>query len=245
MKNVFLSLFLLVFLMNGQVQGQTQGQTRGSAPTGFSAAYLFVPLSLIGAGAIMTAGGNLNQSVEDKFAEHRGRPYKFDDVLMYVPSAMVYGFSLFAEPKHDWWDRSMILGTSATFVLSTLIVKQVIDHQRPDGSKNTSFPSGHTAVAFVGAEIVRREYPAWCGAIAYSMAGTVAFMRLYNKRHWVGDVVAGAGFGILSVSAAYWLLPVQQRIMSRSRFRSRETAVAVNPYFDNEKIGLFLTFSPR
>lgn len=241
MKNTVLLLFLLVFLMNGQIQGQTQG----AAPTNFSPSQLIVPLSLIGAGAIMTAGGNLNQSVENKFAEHRSRPYKFDDVLMYVPSAMVYGFSLFAEPKHDWWDRSMILGTSATFVLSTLIVKRAIDHERPDGSNNKSFPSGHTAVAFVGAEIVRREYPGWCGVIAYTMASGVGFMRTYNQKHWVGDVVAGAGFGILSVSAAYWLLPVQQRIMSRSRFRSRETAVAVNPYFDNEKIGLFLTFSPR
>jgi len=239
---VLLILLLLAFIF----ADDTNGQTHGFAPTNensvFVPAQLIVPLALITTGAIITAGGNLNKSVENKFAEHRGRPYKFDDVLMYVPSATVYGFALFAEPKHDWWDRSMVLGTSAAFVLSTLIVKRAIDHERPDGSNNKSFPSGHTAVAFVGAEIVRREYPVWCGAIAYTMASGVGFMRLYNQKHWVGDVVAGAGFGILSVSAAYWLLPVQQRIMARTKFRSN-TAISVNPYFDNEQIGLFLTFS--
>ena len=212
------------------------------ANAGFSLRQLIVPLSLITAGAVITASG-LNETLEDKIALRRGRPYKFDDVLMYAPSAMVYGFSfLGAQAKHDWWDRSVILGTSAFFVLSTLIVKHSVKHPRPDASTNTSFPSGHTAVAFAGAEIVRREYPPMCAAISYTAAGTVAFMRLYNQKHWIVDVVAGAGFGVLSVSAAYWLLPLQQRTL-RPKSLKNDTVISINPYFDGERAGMYLTVS--
>ena len=30
------------------------------------------------------------------------------------------------------------------------------------------------------------------------MAGTVGYLRVYNNKHWLHDVVAGAGFGIAS-----------------------------------------------
>lgn len=48
------------------------------------------------------------------------------------------------------------LGT-ATIVLS---VKSVVQRMRPDGSTANSFPSGHTATAFLGAELFNLEYGA-------------------------------------------------------------------------------------
>ena len=30
---------------------------------------------------------------------------------------------------------------------------------------------------------------------------------MYNNRHWLTDVAAGAGIGILSTKIAYWLYP--------------------------------------
>ena len=72
-----------------------------------------------------------------------------------------------------------------------------------------SFPSGHTFTAFTGAEILRREYGEeypWIAVAGYAVAVTVAAMRVYNNRHWLGDVCAGAGLGILSVTLAYWAL---------------------------------------
>lgn len=39
--------------------------------------------------------------------------------------------------------------------------------------------------------------------------------RTLNDKHWVGDVVAGAGIGILT-EAAYWLFPKVSKIFSKN-----------------------------
>jgi membrane-associated phospholipid phosphatase len=41
----------------------------------------------------------------------------------------------------------------------------------------------------------------------YPIAIFTGVYRALNNKHWVGDVVAGAGFGILSTEIAYWLYP--------------------------------------
>ena len=71
-----------------------------------------------------------------------------------------------------------------------------------------SFPSGHTYIAFVGAETLRKEYGEeypWLAVAGYAVATLVGTMRIYNDRHWAGDVLAGAGLGILSVNITYWI----------------------------------------
>lgn len=80
---------------------------------------------------------------------------------------------------------------------------------RPDNSTFNSFPSGHTFLAFTGAEILRREYGKdypWIAVAGYTVAVLVGAMRIYNNRHWLGDVCAGAGIGILSTTLVYWAL---------------------------------------
>lgn len=39
-----------------------------------------------------------------------------------------------------------------------------------------------------------------------------SFPAVYNGRHWVNDVLAGAGIGILSARIGYWMLPVYRRL---------------------------------
>lgn len=73
------------------------------------------------------------------------------------------------------------------------------------------FPSGHTATVFTGAELMRVEYGVGMGIGAYSVALGVAFLRLYNGRHWLNDVIAGAGIGILSARIGYWMFPLYQK----------------------------------
>ena len=90
------------------------------------------------------------------------------------------------------------------------VTKNLTKVERPDGSARNSFPSGHTATAFMGAELLRREYwnvSPWIGIAGYAVAAGTGFFRIYNNRHWLTDVLAGAGVGILSVQAAYWLYP--------------------------------------
>ena len=79
---------------------------------------------------------------------------------------------------------------------SVFALKNITKVERPDGSSNNSFPSGHTATAFAGAECMYREYKdqsIWYGIEGYAVATATGLFRMYNDRHWLTDVVAGAG----------------------------------------------------
>jgi membrane-associated phospholipid phosphatase len=82
-------------------------------------------------------------------------------------------------------------------------------HQlRPDGSTYNSFPSGHTTTAFIGAEMMNQEYgwrSPWYSVAGYAMASGTAALRVMNNRHWLSDVLAGAGIGMLTTKCSYWL----------------------------------------
>ena len=91
------------------------------------------------------------------------------------------------------------------------ILKKTGNVERPDGSSTNSFPSGHTATAFMGAEFLYQEYKdvsIWYGVGGYAIATTTGALRIYNNKHWLTDVAAGAGIGILCTKAAYWLNPL-------------------------------------
>ena len=47
------------------------------------------------------------------------------------------------------------------------------------------------------------------------MAVATSALRVYNNHHWLSDVIAGAGVGILSARIGYWLLPYTRRAMHR------------------------------
>ena len=119
--------------------------------------------------------------------------------------------------KHNFKDRT------ATFMLSTIIsgitvqsIKAITRVRRPDGFGTNAFPSGHTATAFAGAEFLRQEYKdvsPWYGIAGYTAATATGILRMYNNKHWFRDVMAGAGFGILSTQVAYWLEPKIARVL--------------------------------
>jgi membrane-associated phospholipid phosphatase len=75
--------------------------------------------------------------------------------------------------------------------------KQMVRRERPDGS-NYSFPSGHTAVSFASADILRRTFGWKVGAPAYAVASYVAASRIQSRRHYLSDVVFGAALGTVA-----------------------------------------------
>jgi membrane-associated phospholipid phosphatase len=111
----------------------------------------------------------------------------------------------------------MYITSAGIMGLSTHFVKQGVHRLRPDNVGNNSFPSGHTASAFAAAEFLYQEYKdvsPWIGYGGYCVATATGTLRLYNNRHWVSDVVAGAGFGIASTKISYLIYPYIKKMFT-------------------------------
>ena len=220
MRKIILSLLSLLLVLPCSALAVSDSV---SVKSNFKLGELIMPLSLIGAGTLgyVEPIKHSRYEVRDFLNDWRGdHRTKVDDYLQYVPLASIYGCSLLgAEAKHNYVDRTLELATS--YVALGIIVngiKYTVRTPRPDGSGNNSFPSGHTATTFMGAELVRIEYGEehpWLAVGAYTIASTVGVLRVYNDRQWFTDVFAGAGVGILSARIGYWLLPYTKRVMHR------------------------------
>lgn len=220
MRHILLSL--LSVLMMFPCSAQTSTDTL-AVKSNFKIGEVIMPLSLIGAGTLgfVEPIKHSRYEVRDYLESWRGdRRTTVDDYLQYVPLASIYGLSLLgADARHNYVDRTLELATS--YIAVGVIVngiKYTVRAPRPDGSANNSFPSGHTATTFMGAELVRIEYGEehpWLAVGAYTVASAVGVLRVYNNKHWFTDVFAGAGVGILSARIGYWLLPYTKRIAHR------------------------------
>ncbi|MGB8192569.1 MAG: phosphatase PAP2 family protein [Chitinophagaceae bacterium] len=64
---------------------------------------------------------------------------------------------------------------------------------------NSSFPSGHTTLAFAAATVYALEYKdrPLVGILSYSAASLIGLSRITENRHWLTDVVSGAVLGYL------------------------------------------------
>jgi membrane-associated phospholipid phosphatase len=64
---------------------------------------------------------------------------------------------------------------------------------------NSSFPSGHTTVAFAAATVFALEYHnrPWIPIFAYSTATLIGLSRITENKHWTTDVFVGAALGYL------------------------------------------------
>jgi len=178
---------------------------------------------------------------EEIYTENPHRKSQLDNYLVFAPAATVYGLNaLGIKGKHNFRDRSMIYLMSNLIMSGTVFsVKRFSHEQRPDNSNYFSFPSGHTAESFAGAEFLRQEYKdvsPWYGVAGYAMATTTAYLRMYNNKHWFSDVVAGAGIGIASTKLAYWLYPKIQHKL----FKDKPMKTIAMPSFQNGSIGIGL-----
>ena len=137
-----------------------------------------------------------------------------DDYTQFFGPAMVVGLKLGGYEGRSDWPRllasaAMSYGIMAAFVNG---IKYTAKEMRPDGTSANSWPSGHTATAFVGATLLHKEYgltrSPWWSVAGYGVATATGVMRVLNNRHWVSDVMSGAGIGILSTELGYALSDV-------------------------------------
>lgn len=202
-----------------------------------------LPVSLIAYGIVGLDNPNLkrwNTGIRSEVLEHINTKYRADDYFQYLPGLAVYILDdAGLKAKHAFWDRTAILAGS--FVLQTAVVqtlKYSTNVMRPDSSAANSFPSGHTTLAFSGAEFLWQEYKdhtIWIGLAGYAVAGTIGFARVINNKHWITDVFAGAGIGILSTKITYY---TYERIKLRQGRGSQMHAYVLPFYNANGAAGL-------
>jgi len=210
----------------------------------FNYKQLIIPAVLVGYGFIGLESDQLkgfNSEIKEEVNEHIDEKISIDDFSQWAPAAAVYGLNAFGvKGKNNLKDRSIILASSYLMMsASVFALKSITKVERPDGSSNNSFPSGHTATAFAGAEFMYQEYKdqsVWYGIAAYGVAAGTGVFRMYNNRHWLTDVVAGAGIGILSTKAAYWIYPYLQHKVFKSS-KENKTASMIMPFYNGKEFG--------
>ena len=133
-----------------------------------------------------------------------------DDYMQYSPFAVMVGLKALGVESRSSWGRMAVSDAFSAALMAGIVgtLKNTTNVTRPDGSDNKSFPSGHTATAFMTATMLTKEYSSvspWIGVGAYSVAAATGLMRVANNKHWLSDVLTGAGVGILATEAGYWI----------------------------------------
>jgi membrane-associated phospholipid phosphatase len=175
-----------------------------------------LPATMIGLGIYGTAVDNniINrQEIREERNEYfAGFSNRTDNYLQFAPIPAVYVLDLLGlKGQHNWQQQTVYLLRSELFMAALLYpAKTFTKTLRPDSSARNSFPSGHTAQAFVAATFFHKEfgkkYP-WASVGMFTVATGIGVFRILNNRHWVSDVLAGAGLGILSVELSYLFKP--------------------------------------
>lgn len=248
MKKLALILVYLFCNLCLKAQKITQDSIPTEKKVNFKYKALILPAALIGFGVIGLESPtikDLNSSTDRELNEHIDRKISIDDFSQYSPFLAVYALSAAGiKSKNNFRDRSVILATSYMIMGATVnIIKSTGNEMRPDGTSNNSFPSGHTATAFMGAEFLYQEYKnvsVWYGISGYAIAAGTGFFRMYNNRHWLTDICAGAGIGILSTKIAYWIHPLIKKTLFKD---SKNSSGVILPTYKSGRPGIAMAMT--
>jgi hypothetical protein len=167
---------------------------------------LILPLSLIAIGVAATNTEKFKDILPIERPNPKNRSTSFDDAFQLVPTPSLFLFDAIGKEKHHPIDQAFIAALSyGLMVYPVRYIKARYNTPRPYGG-NHSFPSGHTATAFVGSHMIYKEFKdsnPWIAYTGYALGAITAGARIVHDKHWVCDVMAGAGIAILSTELAY------------------------------------------
>ncbi|HEX7367638.1 MAG TPA: phosphatase PAP2 family protein [Pelobium sp.] len=243
--------FILLNILFGkavfcQIKDSIQTSPQPYATQKFSS--YIAPAVLLSYGTISLLGSNFIRDLDfsthfELKEDHPNFNVKLDNYMRYAPLVAVYGLDLIGiKAKHSFADRSASLLLSAAIMVTTVsTLKGITNRLRPNGTNNHSYPSGHTATAFMLAEFLNQEYKdrsVWFGIAGYSLAAGTGVFRMYNKAHWISDVVAGAGFGMLATKLAYLAYPKIKKLV----LPNSTTNFTLTPSYQQGTAGFSLSY---
>lgn len=113
-------------------------------------------------------------------------------------AAIFYTLSLFGKEKEEKIVKLAVISFFGSSFL-TWGIKGIVNRERPNkeitSRFNSSFPSGHITNYYSVAHLFAKEYPKY-SIYLYSFGLLLGFSRIYLKKHYLTDVVAGIIIGI-------------------------------------------------
>ena len=206
----------------------------------------FVGIPVFAAGWIIKSEKNsFRQDYNNKHANTRlltNFKTGIDDYTQYFGPAMTVGLKLGGYEGRSDWGRLLASAAMSYGIMAGLVngIKYTASEMRPDGSSANSWPSGHTATSFVGATMLHKEYgltrSPWFSVAGYGVATATGVMRILNNRHWISDVLSGAGIGIMSTELGYALSDIIFK--GKGLLRNDLDAFSENPSFFAISMGM-------
>jgi hypothetical protein len=215
-----ISILFVVLSCSLGLHAQTIQDFRLSSKTDFNSQFhstsksIVLSSALVGYGFLSLGNGELkelNIDIRNEITEDN--PHfrtSIDNYLQFSPAMATFALKMSGmRGEHSNLQSVRLYLTSTILMAGTVYtLKHLTGELRPDGSSYTSFPSGHTATAFAAAEFMHQEFKNTSPILSYSgylAASATGVLRMYNNKHYLSDVIAGAGIGILTTKAAYWL----------------------------------------
>jgi membrane-associated phospholipid phosphatase len=248
MIKIIIVFFLCLSFLRANGQKASSDSTDHKGNIRFQYQSFIIPTVLIGYGVIgltSPALKDVNNSLRNELSAQHFRKIKLDNFTQYTPALSVYALNtLGVHGKNNLKDRTIVMATAYLIMWSSVsVIKSTSNVERPDGSNTRSFPSGHTANAFLGAEFLYQEYKdvsVWYGITGYVVATGTGLLRMINKKHWLTDVATGAGIGILSTKIAYWVHP----FFKKTIFKEKDDLNGmVMPFYNGREYGLGLSMT--
>ena len=133
-----------------------------------------------------------------------------DDYIQYSPAVIMLLTKACGYQSKSSWGRMLTADAFSVGLMAIGVngLKYSLRRMRPNESRRNSFPSGHTTTAFTLATMLHKEYgwrSPWFSIGGYTIASSVAIMRLVNNMHWMSDTIVGALLGIGATHLGYYL----------------------------------------
>lgn len=203
-------------------------------------------------GIPLIAGGLIVKQEDDHFSNLRNAylprfSYHYDDIMQFLPAMAMLGIKSAGVEGRSSWKRMLVSDAFSVAIMASTVnlLKNTTKVMRPDGSNSHSFPSGHTATAFMTATMMHKEYGLTRSPLysigAYSLATATGLTRQLNNKHWMSDVMVGAGIGIISTELGYYFadLLFKDKGISHKSLEFEPFDTENNPSF----AGLYLGFN--